>query len=237
MGYGYFCTFVYKYLAPPKHHGNWIELKRRRIIVDANSFLFYIYDQILQEPERKQLNEARLTNTSFMKKSYWKEIENFFSKLGKDSNVTVVFDGIFKSHKDKRPDPHRYSSERFSALLREQNQLPVLFREQFMSILGKLKIDVRVARGEADPMVASLAKQEGACVLAWDSDYHLYDLPEGYVPLRHLDRDKLHGPLYRMRDVFSELDASGAGLFAAVVGYDYISFEQLEVRWNIFAQK
>lgn len=229
MGPPYLSTLIYQYLAQPAERTPQINLRGKSIIIDANSFLYYIYDQMLLKDKEKLSHEC-LTNTPFMYEIYWHRLQKLFTKLRERSKVTVVFDGVFRSHKDKRPDPDRTSSLRFAEFKRHQNRLPTLFRQQFISILRKVDIPVFVAQGEADPMVASLAQDTDAYVVAWDSDYHLYDLPQGYIPLRHLDLETLTGPVYQMKDVFPRMKTFDVALWTTVVAYDYISFEKLEVR-------
>ena len=142
----------------------------------------------------------------------------------------VVFDGIFKRNHRRRPDPERTSSSRFEGFLATQHQLPCLFRQGFIDTLNELDINVIVARGEADPMIVQLAQDHNAYVVAEDTDYFLYDLPKGYVPLHFLNLQNLKGRLYQSNDIFQRMDAAGIALWTAIVKYDFIQLPDLMVR-------
>ncbi|CAF2738503.1 unnamed protein product [Rotaria sp. Silwood2] len=179
--------------------------------------------------EKSQDRNQLLTNIPFNYDGYWNFIYKVLTKFNQEcSDVLVVFDGVFKHNANRRPDPDRTSSLRFIEFKASQNQLPSLFRCEFIDILRELDIGVNVARGEADPMIVRLAQDRNAYVVAADSDYHLYDLPQGYVPLKFLNLRALKGPLYQMNDVFAGMDIRGVALWASLIKYNFVALTNLQ---------
>ncbi|CAF3389424.1 unnamed protein product, partial [Rotaria sp. Silwood2] len=179
--------------------------------------------------EKSQDRNQLLTNIPFNYDGYWNFIYKVLTKFNQEcSDVLVVFDGVFKHNANRRPDPERTSSLRFTEFKASQNQLPSLFRREFIDILRELDIGVNVARGEADPMIVRLAQDRNAYVVAADSDYHLYDLPQGYVPLKFLNLRALKGPLYQMNDVFAGMDIRGVALWASLIKYNFVALTNLQ---------
>ncbi|CAF2871968.1 unnamed protein product [Rotaria sp. Silwood2] len=229
MGPHYLHTFGYYYLAPPRDNRR-INLKRQSIIIDANSFMYFIYDQILNEAERINRNQD-LTNILFDYNGYWDYLREVLIKFKKNcSSVLVVFDGVYKQNANRRPDPQRTSSSRYADFNNKQHQLPSLFRHVFIDNLREMDLDVYVARGEADPMIVRLAQDREAYIVAADSDYNLYELPMGYVPLKFFDLKRLEGPLYQMTDFFTGMDSRGVSLWASLIKYEFVGLTKLHVR-------
>ncbi|CAF1329751.1 unnamed protein product [Rotaria sordida] len=96
-----------------------------------------------------------------------------------------------------------------------------------------MDIGVYMALGEADPTIVRLAQDQKAYIVAADSDYNLYELPMGYVPLKFFDLNRLEGPLYQMNDFFTEMDASGVGLWASFIKYDLVDLTTLQAFLSI----
>ena len=230
MGPHYLRTFAYQYLAAPRSHSKRVNLYKQSIIIDANSFMYFIYDKMLND-DTTRVADQRLTNNPFGYDGYWRLLHDMFDEFKtKCSNVLVVFDGVFKRKVRRRPDPERTSSSRFAEFIATQHQLPSLFRQEFINILNELDISVLVARGEADPMIVQLAYDRDAYVIAEDTDYLLYNLQHGYVPLHYLNLENLKGPLYQSNDIFQGMDAAGIALWTAIVKYDFVKLPELLVR-------
>ncbi|CAF4429189.1 unnamed protein product [Rotaria socialis] len=228
MGPHYAHTFFYKYLTELNNHATRVNLKDQSIIIDANSFMYFIYNEILNDDKHKNRNQI-LTTIPFNYDGYWDYSKQVLNKFKQDcSDVLVVFDGVFKRNANRRPDPERASSLHVTEFNGYQNQLPLLFRRGFIDILRELDIGVNVARGEADPMIVRLAQDRNAYVVAADSDYHLYDLPQGYVPLYFLKLKALKGSLYQLDDVFTGMDAKGVALWASLIKYNFVKLAKLQ---------
>ena len=230
MGPHYLRTFAYQYLAASCSHSKRVNLHKQSIIIDANSFMYFIYDKMLNDDKTKVQNQ-RLTNNTFGYDGYWRLLHDMFGEFKtKCSDVLVVFDGVFKRNVRRRPDPERTSSFRFADFIATQHQLPLLFGQGLIDTLKNLDIGVVFARGEADPMIVQLAYERDAYVIAEDTDYLLYNLEHGYVPLHFLNLQNLKGPLYQSNDIFQGMDAAGVALWTVIVKYDFVKMLELTVR-------
>jgi hypothetical protein len=108
--------------------------------------------------------------------------------------------------------------------------------EEFLSILHYLQIPVYVAEGEADPRIVNMAREHDAYIITDDSDYHLYKFDRGYVPLSYFSFDKLEGRLYHMADIFQWMNQEGVALWAIVMTFDFIKFDDLDVSLNFSSE-
>ena len=81
----------------------------------------------------------------------------------------------------------------------------ILFFEVFVATLKKLHVTLCVADGDADETIAKLANHHLCPVLAYDSDYYVFHLQAGYIPLDKLDIDTkpVQVKLYKV-DAFAE---------------------------------
>jgi hypothetical protein len=155
-------------------------------------------------------------------------LKRFKDNCGK---VNVVFDGSFESNRHRRPDPQRDSSVQF---INGRSRLPPLLHDQLMSILHDLDIKVRIAPGEADPMIVKMAREHDAYIVARDSDYFLYEATKGYVPLDRLDFPTLQGEYYYMRDVFPDMTQESVALWATTIIYDFVELDDLQVNYIFY---
>lgn len=230
MGIPYLSTFIYQYLARPTSSGPAVNLRDQSVIIDGNSMMYFIYDKVVKD-DQNQPKKDQLAKTQFGYDGYRQVIFDIFSSFTKKyATVTVVFDGVYERHPRRRQDPNRESSIRFNSPNGCGNRLPSLFDNLLKCVLRDLDIELIVARGEADPMIVALAEARNAYVVAGDSDYHLYALKQGYVPLRSMRFEQLKGSLYQMDDVFEGMDARAVALWASLIGYDFVSLEDLQVR-------
>jgi hypothetical protein len=229
MGIPYLSTFLYDYAAVPES-GTRVDLKGKRAIGDGKSAMYFTYAKVV-ENDKKRIKQAQLTKTPFGYDGYREMIRELFLPMQeKCESVIFVFDGVYRRHPRKREDPDRTSSIRFASLNGGKNGLPALFEHLLKNELREMGISVVVAHGEADPMVAELAESQQAFVVAGDSDYHLYKLTQGYVPLRYLNTKQLKGPLYCRQDTFGRMDTDEVALWASLIGYDFISLELIRFR-------
>ena len=228
MGIPFFASLVYDYLIQSPNHLESIDLINKRVIIDGNSFVHFIYKTMVFEDSKKQMAQ-RLTGTPFGYDRCWKKFRDTLSLFkGKCSDVIVVFDGILKSNSRRRSDPYRLCNV-YSVDDEEQKQLPTLLRLEFINILRDLSIRIRVAQGEADSFIVGMARESNAYIVADDSEYHLYELPQGFVSLRYLDLKTLVGPRFEITNVFDGINKEDVALWATLIGNDFVSFDELQV--------
>jgi hypothetical protein len=226
MGIPYLPTFIDKFLFSSTKQFQHVNLKKKNVIIDGNSFMYFLYDHIRMEDSSKSMAQ-RITATQFGYDGWWKEFQNNLKKF-KDNcaSVDVVFDGFHKPNDHRRADPDRPSSVRFDD---DNDNQPSLIREELLNILHELQISVYVAPSEADPMIVQMARERHAYIVARDVDYHLYELNQGYVPLPNLTFETLEGRLYHITDVFQGLSQRSVALWATIIAFDFVDFDVLQV--------
>ncbi|KAF3707536.1 Protein asteroid -like protein 1 [Channa argus] len=76
---------------------------------------------------------------------------------------------------------------------RNGSVLPILTRNVFIQVLVQRGVPVVQCPAEADWEIACLARQWNCPVLTNDSDFYIFDLPGGYLPLRFFQWNNLNG--------------------------------------------
>nr|XP_020462468.1 protein asteroid homolog 1-like [Monopterus albus] len=76
---------------------------------------------------------------------------------------------------------------------RNGSVLPILTREVFIQVLIQRNVPLVQCPAEADWEIACLARQWNCPVLTNDSDFYIFDLPGGYLPLSFFQWTNLNG--------------------------------------------
>ncbi|XP_051927878.1 protein asteroid homolog 1 isoform X1 [Hippocampus zosterae] len=76
---------------------------------------------------------------------------------------------------------------------RNGSVLPILTRQVFVEVLNQRKVSLVQSLAEADWDIACLAHQWRCPVLSNDSDFFIFDLPGGYLPLQFFNWTNLNG--------------------------------------------
>ncbi|MEQ2255324.1 hypothetical protein ILYODFUR_012754 [Ilyodon furcidens] len=76
---------------------------------------------------------------------------------------------------------------------RNGSVLPILIGKVFIQVLDQRGIPLIQCPAEADWEIACLARQWNCPVLTNDSDFYIFDLPAGYLPLRFFQWSNLNG--------------------------------------------
>ncbi|KAI4805418.1 hypothetical protein KUCAC02_010035 [Chaenocephalus aceratus] len=129
-----------------------------------------------------------------------------------------------------------------------QNILPTLVKLVFRQTLRRLDVQVAQCYGEADPEIAALAREWQCPVLSGDSDFYIYDLPGGVLPLsdfqweaveRRGSNSYIPCKSYNTSRfcIFFKIQCQLLPAFAALAGNNYVNPLRLQacVSWNQFA--
>lgn len=167
----------------------------------------------------------------------------------------VVFDGGYERDDRKLETTLRRAEDRLhlagliSRGLRAK-VLPVLTYETFRFVLEELHIPHATCPFEADREIAALARAWSCPVMSNDSDFFIFDLPGGFIPLDHMDVDislsnriltddleeYLPVKIYfaeKFSQKFHGVCTELLPLFATLVGNDYIDSKVFE---NFFSK-
>lgn len=166
-------------------------------------------------------------------------VQQFFAALA-ECNVHpfVVLDGGM-DHMDKK---FKTLQERTQNKIREAHSLsrgsngcvlPLLSRVVFIQVLSQLGVPLVQCMTEADCEIASLAKHWHCPVLSNDSDFYIFDLRGGYLPLSFFEWNNVSGKtteryiparhftVNRFCSHFNHMKKQLLPLFAVVAGNDY----------------
>lgn len=122
--------------------------------------------------------------------------------------------------------------------------LPPLASLVFKQTLARLEVPVAQCFEESDHQVAALASEWKCPVLSNDSDFFIFDLPAGLLPISHFSWKEVNRSgsqnFIPCRRFYSSCFCSYFGLqpqllptFAALAGNDYVKLRK--VRWEQFA--
>ena len=160
------------------HH----RLHNTRVIIDGNNlchFIFYHYN--LSYKYGGDYDQ------------YYNKCRNFFLLL-KDCDVEplVVLDGGYDPDNRKLPEILRRMSERRDNVERvclgeDKMVFPILAVEIFIQILGELGIKHVTVDFDADDVTGVLANDLDCPVISNDSDFFVYDLKAGFIPLNYIN--------------------------------------------------
>ncbi|XP_070977391.1 single-strand DNA endonuclease ASTE1-like [Oncorhynchus clarkii lewisi] len=120
------------------------------------------------------------------------QVCKFFKAL-RDCSIEpyVIIDGG-SDHTDKKFETVRKRAEskidtanKWSKGLRGAWLIPTLARQVFKQVLSSLNVPFAQALSEADQEIASLAQKWKCPVLSNDSDFYIFDIQAGFLPMSH----------------------------------------------------
>lgn len=114
----------------------------------------------------------------------------------------------------------------------------------FIQTLAQLEVKVAQCIGESDQEIAALARELKCPVLSADTDFCIFDLPEGFLPFKHFNWNKVElsnsQSFIRCRRFDSssfctkfEIKPELLPAFAALAGNDYVKIEVFD--WSRYA--
>ncbi|XP_071154025.1 single-strand DNA endonuclease ASTE1-like [Mytilus edulis] len=166
-----------------------------------------------------------------------RKIEAFFNALKSNQICSyVVMDGGYDPDNRKHETHVRRARERIGksreTASSETTFAPMLCRLTFLAVIEKMKIPFVVCDFEADHDIATLANTFLCPVLSNDSDFFVYDLEKGYIPLDTFTVSDTccKGKIYyakNMEKAFPGFQISKLPVLAVTLGSDYIRREHL----------
>ncbi|KAK2902715.1 hypothetical protein Q8A67_007428 [Cirrhinus molitorella] len=183
-------------------------------------------------------------------------IIQFFENLRAcDIEPYVVLDGG-ADHTDKKLDTLlERKQERINAAFalsvgRKGKVLPVLVKEVFRQLLHKLKVPLVQCLEEADWEIAALAKEWNCPVLSNDSDFYIFNLDAGFLPITHFEWDKvkvdrrtnkkfIQAKHFTVRKFCASFNMSADLLpvFASILGNDYVKLQNIrQLAWEEYSR-
>ncbi|XP_013081430.2 protein asteroid-like isoform X2 [Biomphalaria glabrata] len=206
------------------------QLHNSSVVIDGNNFYHFIYG-------------ACHVQCSFGGDYdiYRKSIITIFDSF-KKCGVTpyVVMDGAYTRDGRKLKTSLSRAASRIQlvkAMIYNQrgHVLPALAYETFMQTLSELGIHHATCQFEADTEIAILANKLQCPVISNDSDFYIFDLSNGFLPLDYIDfrplrtgessQSYLHCHIYHVDEFiksFEGLSRTMLPVFASLLGNDFI---------------
>lgn len=170
----------------------------------------------------------------------------FISMTQSGISPIVVLDGVdYKEEKVetimkrrnnavKTVHKHTSSNQKRQREVLVDGVLPPLTYRVFLMVMMELNIKFIVADGEGDTTIYELANMYSCPVLSKDSDFLMYKLKGGYIPLNrfHWEATPINGEVYYYHAFCSQMKFSDPDLrlvIPAIVGNDFLSPVDSEV--------
>ncbi|KXJ27112.1 protein asteroid homolog 1 [Exaiptasia diaphana] len=202
------------------------DLRDTRVIIDGWCLIFYLHGSI---DSRYGGQYDRFSN----------KIQHFFDCFRKKNVETyVVLDGPTVAVDKKLNTVIRRASDTVKRCYKISKGdssdglvVPPLAKKVFVEKLRQMRIPFAVCDREADQEIASLAHQWNCPAISNDSDFFIYDLPEGYIPLSHLHYNEylLHVRVYHHEKLcdYLEIHQRLLPLLASLLGNDFVDQQVL----------
>ncbi|XP_053288163.1 protein asteroid homolog 1 [Pleuronectes platessa] len=217
-----------------------LELRGKRLVVDGCNLLFPLYltgsglDQnhggdyaAFEEEIEKFVSALRLC-----------EIEPYVVMDGGADDTNNKLETLKQRYEDNIRKCHQAAVEGT-----EQGVLPLCSKMVFVQTLDRLQVPLAQCYGEADQQIAALASEWQCPVLSNDSDFFIFNLPAGLLPIRHFQWKSLERSgsrwyvpcrSYHRSHLCTSFHIGSQLLptFAVLAGNDYV---KLSIRWDQFA--
>ncbi|KAF3692447.1 Protein asteroid -like protein 1 [Channa argus] len=221
-----------------------VRFMRSRLVIDGCNLLYQLYF-------KSGLDE----NYGGEYASFGDLVEKFVTVL-KDCRITpyVVFDGAFDFETKKlvthalRTEDKLKKAHQAAVGGRKELVLPSLAELVFKQTLARLEVPVAQCYGEADLEIAALASKWQCPVLSNDSDFYIFGLPAGLLPINHFkweaveqsgSRRYIPCKSYNTSSfcIFFNIQHQLLPTFAALAGNDYVNLRRMgkSIRWAQFA--
>ena len=161
-------------------------------------------------------------------------LEFFHSLKSSDIQPIVIMDGV-DYNREKEPTILKRMTEtieKMTMCLEDKGEplyicLPMLVKEVFVETLKEIGVPLYVSDGEADPVTVAFANHYGCPVVANDSDYFMFNLEHGYIPLSRLNwtTQPVTADRYTLKafnDTFEINTVQLSHAIPAILGNDYI---------------
>ncbi|CAL8354102.1 unnamed protein product [Arctogadus glacialis] len=161
-----------------------IHFKNSKLLVDGNNLAYYLYNTSGLDQNHGGENLA-----------FQAKVQAFFKTLKTcEIKPYVVMDGGSGGSDielNNRMDRQKAVLQKISFALqgKRKSLCPPFITTVFEQTLNNMKVPLVRCFGEADGQLAALAREWRCPVLSRDTDFYIYDLPEGVLPLTHFRWD------------------------------------------------
>ncbi|KAL6462388.1 hypothetical protein MHYP_G00288100 [Metynnis hypsauchen] len=227
-------------------NGNVIKSEKFRnskLVIDGSNLYYSLYSD-LDQAHGGEYEAFEKVVSRFFANLRICEIKPYVVLDGGDDISNKKFDTLKKRAQDR--------IKRTDALSKGQEgeALPILIKNVFKQILRKLEVPVIQCVAEADWEVAALANEWNCPVLSNDSDFFIFDIKGGFLPLSDFHWKKVKSikksnqkyilaSWYSVSNLCSTLNCMNKHLlpiFATILGNDYAHLDKtLFPNWTEFS--
>ncbi|XP_062383055.1 protein asteroid homolog 1-like isoform X2 [Sardina pilchardus] len=201
-------------------------LTKTKIIIDGTSLLYSLYFDKYKDLDKSHGGDY----------SGFKDVLCQFFDILKECEVEchVILDGCPDPDKQNALKSRREASKtaKDASPLSKGSTLPPLCKDVFIQFLQEKHIQFTQCFEEADKTIAYFANEEACPVLSSDSDFFIFDLHAGFLPLDDFQWKEGDGRIpakrYRIAKFCTHfrLDPALMPVFASIAGNDYSKLEE-----------
>ncbi|KAG7283010.1 hypothetical protein CRUP_028527 [Coryphaenoides rupestris] len=215
-----------------------LRFRDSKLVVDGNNLVYHLYFKSnLDQNHGGEYLEFQAHIRAFFTTLADCGIKPYVVMDGGAGTSDIKMETLLDRYKDKVQKAHDAAHTGG-----QKGILPCFTKLVFGQTLRDLKVPVAMCFGEADCQLAALAKGWCCPVLSNDSDFYIFDLPAGLLPLDHFQWDAVrsHGgsyiPCKRYTTssfcTFFKINRQLLPVFATLAGNDYVDLK--EIQWARF---
>ena len=201
MGVTGLATYI-KHADPNRRACNRQQQIEGPLVIDGSQLCYHLYESRELGLKLDVINGGQYPD-------FYQKVSNFFRKLQQSGIVPhVVFEGVDKGKKLTEENILKKKRERHMKAQRDlktrvsMTGLPQLAYTTLCNVLTDLNINCYVADGEGDEGCVRIAKFLNCPVLSNDSDFYLFNIPNGYIQLGNLKFEPSRSPNRALADVY-----------------------------------
>ncbi|XP_067304256.1 single-strand DNA endonuclease ASTE1 [Pseudorasbora parva] len=206
------------------------------LIIDGSNLYFSLYfDSKLDQMHGGDYDAFEEVIIQFFDNLAACDIKPYVVLDGGDDHTNKKFDTLVKRKQQKIKEAYALSMGKKASVL------PTLVKNVFRQLLRKLKVPMVQCLEEADWEIAALAKEWDCPVLSNDSDFYIFNLAKGVLPLTHfqwknvrLDKRTnqkfIHVKHFTVQHFCAsfKMNADLLPVFASILGNDYVKLENIK---------
>ena len=216
-----------------------ISFRNSKLVIDGCNLYYLLYLKTgLEQNHGGEYDAFEDLITKFVKALRDCGIEPYVLLDGGSDCSDIKYNTLMKRAED------RIRRAQIAAMGGKGNILPTLVELVLKQTLTNLKVPFAQCFGEADNQIASLAREWRCPVLSNDSDFFVFDLPGGFLPISHFKWDAVSQSgrqsyipckYYTISCfcVYFNIKLQLLPLMAALAGNDYVKLREmgLSIRW------
>eukprot|EP00064_Thunnus_orientalis_P021363 superscaffoldBa00006427_g21524 len=221
-----------------------VRFMKSRLVIDGSNLVHFLYfDSGLDQNHGGEYAGFEELIEKFIAALRACEVAPYVVMDGGSDQTDKKLETVTKRAEDRIQKAHRAAVDGG-----KEGILPQLAKLVFIQTLARLEVPVARCFAEADQEIASLAREWQCPVLSRDSDFYIFDLPAGLLPISHFQWEGV-----KQRGLQSYIPCKGYNIssfctlfniqrqllptFAALAGNDYVKLEKMDssISWAQYA--